>query len=111
METWVEFTISGNADGSKWALIVDAVSADASADAAAASASAAGVGRSGPDRPGIDIRQRQGGVARLSGIVAGDRRRAGAAGGAHQLDHDDQSRQPVDRQYVLFAVFVALADF
>ncbi len=33
--------ISGNADGSKWALIVDAVSADASADAAAASASAA----------------------------------------------------------------------
>lgn len=33
--------ISGNADGYKWALIVDAVAADASADAAAASASAA----------------------------------------------------------------------
>jgi len=33
--------ISSNADGYKWALIVDAVAADASADAAAASASAA----------------------------------------------------------------------
>lgn len=33
--------ISGNADAAKWALIVDAVAADASADAAAASAAAA----------------------------------------------------------------------